>query len=148
MWDIKCHCLILNYFIVQEKLQQLDGYKKALGEIDFCNYENFHNVNDAHSNFIKKIMEFIDKVILIKDLLGNSQEWFDNEVSEKLTMRVKHFKKYKIIRLHVDKEISETAHCSVKIIIEVKHSKTILEITVEIKPQPAALDFKNLVSIF
>ena len=30
------------------------------------------------------------------------------------------------------------------IIIELTHSETILEITVEIKPQPAALDFKNL----
>ena len=29
------------------------------------------------------------------------------------------------------------------IIIELTHSKTILEITVEIEPQPAALDFKN-----
>ena len=30
------------------------------------------------------------------------------------------------------------------IIIELTHSKTMLEITVEIEPQPAALDFKNL----
>ena len=30
------------------------------------------------------------------------------------------------------------------IIIELTHSKTILEITVEIEPQPAALDFNNL----
>ena len=30
------------------------------------------------------------------------------------------------------------------IIIELTHSKTILENTVEIEPQPAALDFKNL----
>ena len=30
------------------------------------------------------------------------------------------------------------------IIIELTHSKTTLEITVEIEPQPAALDFKNL----
>ena len=30
------------------------------------------------------------------------------------------------------------------IIIELTHSKTILENTVEIKPQPAVLDFKNL----
>ena len=29
------------------------------------------------------------------------------------------------------------------IIIEIKHSKTILENTVEIEPQPLALDFKN-----
>ena len=32
----------------------------------------------------------------------------------------------------------------ITIIIELTHSKTILEITVEIEPQPAALDFKNL----
>ena len=30
------------------------------------------------------------------------------------------------------------------IIIELTHSKTILENTVEIEPQPVALDFKNL----
>ena len=30
------------------------------------------------------------------------------------------------------------------IIIELTHSKTILEVTVEIESQPAALDFKNL----
>ena len=30
------------------------------------------------------------------------------------------------------------------IIIELTHSKTILEITVEIEPQPIALDFNNL----
>ena len=32
----------------------------------------------------------------------------------------------------------------IMIIIELTHSKTILEITAEIEPQPAALDFKNL----
>ena len=32
----------------------------------------------------------------------------------------------------------------INIIILSKHSKTILEITVEIEPQPAALDFKDL----
>ena len=30
------------------------------------------------------------------------------------------------------------------IVIELTHSKTILETTAEIEPQPAALDFKNL----
>ena len=32
----------------------------------------------------------------------------------------------------------------IMIIIELTHSKTILENTVEIEPQPVALDFKNL----
>ena len=30
------------------------------------------------------------------------------------------------------------------IIVELTHSKTILEITADVEPQPAALDFKNL----
>ena len=33
---------------------------------------------------------------------------------------------------------------SLFIIIELTHSRTILENTVEIEPQPVALDFKNL----
>ena len=32
----------------------------------------------------------------------------------------------------------------INIIIELTHSKTILENTVEIQPQPVALDFKNI----
>ena len=36
------------------------------------------------------------------------------------------------------------ASAKIIIIIELTHSKTILEITVEIEPQPAALDFRNL----
>ena len=35
-------------------------------------------------------------------------------------------------------------YCFVIIVTELTHSKTILENTVEIAPQPVALDFKNL----
>ena len=62
----------------------IDGYKKALGEIDFCNYENCHSVNDAYSNFVQKIIEFIDKVVLIKDLSRNSQELRNSQVALKI----------------------------------------------------------------
>ena len=46
-------------------------------------------------------------------------------------------------------DLSNTLDCLylrfiIIITIELTHSKTILEITVEIKPQPAALDLKNL----
>ena len=42
-------------------------------------------------------------------------------------------------------EIYERAHCSeITITIELTHSKTTQKNTVEIKPQPVALDFKNL----
>ena len=76
-------------------------------EINFPDYKNFDNVNDADSNFIQKLMEVIDKVVPVKNkrMKRNSKEWFDREISEKLIIRDKLFKKYKKARLHVDKEI-------------------------------------------
>lgn len=44
----------------------VDGYEIALGEIGFPYYENFDKLDDASSNFIRKLMEVIDKVALIK----------------------------------------------------------------------------------
>ena len=40
--------------------------------------------------------------------------------------------------------VTTTALFILILIVEVIRSETILEITVEIEPQPAALDFKNL----
>ena len=40
----------------------VDGYEKVLGEINFPNYENFDNVNNAYSNFVQKLMNAIGKV--------------------------------------------------------------------------------------
>ena len=52
-------------------------------------------------------MEVIYKVAPVKSkrIKRNSQEWFDTEISEKLIIWAKLFKKYKKARLHVDKEI-------------------------------------------
>ena len=87
-----------------------DSYEKALVKTNFPECKNFENVNDAYSNFIENLMEVIDKVASVKNkrLRGNSQEWFDKEISEKLIILDKLFKKYKT-RLHVDKEIYKGA---------------------------------------
>ena len=79
----------------------IDGYEKALVEINFPEYKKFDNVNDAYSNFIQKLMEVIDKVALVKSkrIKRNSQEWFDSEISEKLIIRDKLFKNYKKLDL-------------------------------------------------
>ena len=79
-------------------------------------------MNDAYSNFIQKLMEVIDKVAPVKSkrIKRNSQEWFDSEISEKLIIRDKLFKKYKKTRLHVDKEIYKRARYSVQNIIAKK----------------------------
>ena len=79
-------------------------------------------MNDAYSIFIQKLMEVIDKVAPVKNkrIKRNSQEWFDSEISEKLIIRDKLFKKYKKSRLHVDKEIYKRARYSVQNIIPKK----------------------------
>ena len=43
-----------------------DIYEEALGRVDFPNYHNFENINDAYSNFIQKVMGVINLVARIK----------------------------------------------------------------------------------
>ena len=43
-----------------------DIYEEDLGRVDFPNYYNFENINDAYSNFIQKVMGVIDLVAPIK----------------------------------------------------------------------------------
>ena len=68
-----------------------------LKERNFPEYKILDNVNDAYLNFIQKLMEVIDKVAPVKNkrIKRNSQKWFDSEISEKLIIRDKFFKKYK-----------------------------------------------------
>ena len=56
---IRCRSLI-NY--------AADVYEEGLGRLDFPNYHNFRNINDAYSNFIQKVMEEIDLQSLTKYL--------------------------------------------------------------------------------
>ena len=64
-------------------------------EINFPEYKDFDNVNDA--SFIKKLMGVIDKVAHVKNkrIKKNSQEWFDSQISENLIIWDKLFKKNK-----------------------------------------------------
>ena len=66
-------------------------------KINFPEYKNFDNVNDAYSNFIQKLMEVTEKAVPVKNkgIKKNSQEWFDSMIPEKLIIWDKLFKKYK-----------------------------------------------------
>ena len=57
--QIRCRSLI-NY--------AADVYEEGLGRLDFPNYHNFRNINDAYSNFIQRVMEDIDLQSLTKYL--------------------------------------------------------------------------------
>ena len=84
-----------------------DYYKKALKQVDFPNYENFGDSNEAYSNFFQKLMRVTGKIApyTSKWLKGNTQKWFDGEVLEKLNLRNKLLKKFKKSRLHIDKKL-------------------------------------------
>ena len=66
-----------------------DYYKETLKQVDFPNYENVGDVNEAYSNFFQKLMTVIDKIAPYKNkqVKGNTQKWFDGEVLEKLNLR-------------------------------------------------------------
>ena len=97
-------------------------YEEALGKIDFPNYHNFDNIDDAYSNFIQKVMGVIDQVAPIKfrRIKQNPQEWFDGEVAEKISVGDKLFKKFKKSKLHIDKEIYQIARYEVQKLISYK----------------------------
>ena len=59
-----------------------DYYKEALKQIDFPNYENFGDVNEAYSNIFQKLMTVINKTAPYKSkrVKGNTQKWIDGKV--------------------------------------------------------------------
>ena len=102
----------------------VDYYKEALKQIDFPNYQNFGDVNEAYSNFFYKLMTIIDKIAPYKrKRVKNTQKWFDGEVLEKLNLRNKLFKKFKKSRLHIDKEFyKKSKYDALKLIASKKTS--------------------------
>ena len=95
----------LNFCLL--KKYTADYYKEALKQVEFPNYENCGDVNEADSNLFQKLMTAIDKIAPYrsKRAKGNTQKWFDGEVLEKLNLRNKLFKKFKKSRLHIEKEL-------------------------------------------
>ena len=75
----------------------IGDYEKALIEINFAEYKIFDNVDDGYSSFIHKLMEAIEKVTPVKNKKSqrNFQECFHSEISKKLIIWDKRFKKYK-----------------------------------------------------
>ena len=69
----------------------VDAYKNTLRKINFPNYEHFEDANRTYSDFFQKLMTVIDNVVPCKitRVKGNTQNWSDGEVLEKLRSRDK-----------------------------------------------------------
>ena len=79
--------------------------KIPLKKVNFPNYELFTDVNEAHSNFFKKVRAVIDNIepCNTRRVKANTQKGFDGEVLENVNIRDKLFKRFQKSRLHTDK---------------------------------------------
>ena len=93
------------------KKYTLELYEDALRKINFPNYENFTNIDNAYSDFIDKLLSVIDVIAPNKTarVKNRTQEWFDGEILEMIAHRDKLSKKYKKSKLHIDKELFKQA---------------------------------------
>ena len=83
-----------------------DLYVKKLKEIDFPDYLNFKDINEAYSDFTGKVASVIDEIAPIKEVRvkSNSQDWFDAEINEEIERWDKLLTKFKKSKSHSDNE--------------------------------------------
>ena len=95
---------------------------KNLDVVNFPNYENFQDTNLANSDFLNKLTKVINDIAPTKQskVKNRSQEWFDGQIAEKISIRDKLFKKLKKSRLHVDEIVFKQARNDVENIIKRK----------------------------
>ena len=77
-------------------------FADKLRKMNFPDYSNFKDINDAYSDVTDKVTSVIDKIARIKEMRfkNNLQDWFDAEIKEEIERRDKSFAKFKKSRLH------------------------------------------------
>ena len=60
------------------------------------NYEKYHNIKKVYNNFFQKLIEVVNIIAPLKTarIQNIINEWFDMEITEKLSIRDKLFKKF------------------------------------------------------
>ena len=71
------------------KSYSVSEYEERLKLVNFPNYLKFDNIDSAYSNFLKTLMTVIDSLApsIEKRIKGCTQEWFDGEISELISIR-------------------------------------------------------------
>ena len=102
-----------------------DLYVKKLKEIDFPDYSNFKDINDAYSDFTGKVASVIDEIAPIKEVRvkSNSQDWFDAEINEEIERRDKLLTRFKKSRSHSDNENYKKPRIRNKVQLMIKDKK-------------------------
>jgi len=102
-----------------------DLYIEELKNITFPDYSIFSDVNVAYSDLVDKILKVVDKVAPFKDLRikNNTQDWFDEEITEAIKIREKRLKQLKSTRLQIHEELYKEAKYSVMKLIKDKKNQ-------------------------
>ena len=90
--------------------------------INFPDYEYFNDVGIAYSDFIQRITSVINKIAPFKQvrIKNYSHDWFDGEILDKLILRDKSLKKFKVSRLNIDEQLYKEAKINVQKLIKIK----------------------------
>ena len=107
------------------KQYSVDEYEKALGQVIFPNYERNSNTSKAYNNFFHNLIEVVNRTAPLKNvrIKNASSEWFDTEITKKLSLRDKLFKKFKSSRLNIFWEIYKEARNDAQRLIKHKKKK-------------------------
>ena len=99
-----------------------DLFLENLRNINFPNYQNYDDVNEAYTDLVNKIIVEIDKIAPLKEIRikNNSQEWFDEEIIEHINKRDKLFQKFKKSREASDELLYKRAKNRLKNMIKSK----------------------------
>ena len=90
-------------------------------KVNFLNYERFSNIDAAYTDFLNKLMKFI-----------NNQDWSEKEVADLIHVREKLFLKFKKSKLHIDEQIYKKIRNQVQKPIK-KRSKISMKLTLNKK---------------
>ena len=94
-----------NYITIRSlKNYSQDAFLNALREVNYPDYSQFNDINDAYEDFINKTKQVIDQIAPMKQIRvkGNNQDWFDDEIHQAITNRDKLFSIFKKTKLHND----------------------------------------------
>ena len=76
----------------------IESLNQGLSMINFPDYEYFNDVDIAYSDFIQRITSVINKIAPFKEIRikNYSHDWFDGEILDKIILRDKCHKKFKV----------------------------------------------------
>ena len=95
---------------------------QGLRMINFPDFEYFNDVYIVYSGFIQCITLVINKIAPFKEIRikNYSRDWFDGKILDKIILRNKCLKKFKVSRLNIDEQLYREAKINVQKLIKNK----------------------------